>query len=386
MSKEQHYQTVFEILKQEKVFLITSEFPPQPGGLGHQAASLAFWLQRSGIDIGVVTNSRGLGSEADEKAFDRKASFPIRRASRHRMVAFTYFQRISLVFSQIKCATPMIVMASGKFSIWLAGFLGLFYSHHRYIAILHGSELALNGLSGWLTKFCLGKFEQGIAVSWFTKSLAEKLAPQLIVTVIPNGFEPDRLDYFPGKCPLPGFPALVTVGNVSRRKGQQNIIRALPAILERYPKAHYHIIGIPTERTALESLAMELSVQECTTFHGALPDEELAPHLRGMDIFLMLSESQPDGDVEGFGIAILEANHLGLPAIGANDSGITDAIKDGYSGKLVSPKDTKAIADAVENIMQDYSAYANHAKIWANDFTWAKVIEKYMKLLHEELI
>ncbi|MCB9276508.1 MAG: glycosyltransferase family 4 protein [Lewinellaceae bacterium] len=124
-----------------------------------------------------------------------------------------------------------------------------------------------------------------------------------------------------------------------------------------------------------------MGVEAFITFHGPLPDAELAPTLRGADIFLMLSERQADGDVEGFGIAILEANHLGLPAIGANDSGITDAIQDGYSGRLVGPHDTTGIADAVEEIMQDYPVYAARAKTWAGGFTWEKVIERYLEVL-----
>ncbi|MCB9276509.1 MAG: hypothetical protein H6564_20920 [Lewinellaceae bacterium] len=45
------------------------------------------------------------------------------------------------------------------------------------------------------------------------------------------------------------------MGNVTRRKGQQNVIRALLTILERYPGAHYHIVGLPTQQPAFEALA-----------------------------------------------------------------------------------------------------------------------------------
>ena len=62
------------------------------------------------------------------------------------------------------------------------------------------------------------------------------------------------------------------------------------------------------------------------------------------DISLYLSFSASDkatdkGEGEGFGIALLEANALGIPTIGALGSGIEDAIADGVSGKLIENAD-----------------------------------------------
>jgi len=50
---------------------------------------------------------------------------------------------------------------------------------------------------------------------------------------------------------------------------------------------------------------------------------------------------------EGFGMVILEAAALGIPAIGTNIYGISDAIADGQTGRLVSLGDVKALAEAI---------------------------------------
>ena len=42
-------------------------------------------------------------------------------------------------------------------------------------------------------------------------------------------------------------PQLITVGNLTQRKGQHNMINALPELLKKYPDLHYHCVGIPTE-------------------------------------------------------------------------------------------------------------------------------------------
>lgn len=364
-----------------KILILSSEFPPQPGGIGHQAASLALWLQRSGKEVRVITNSRGSGQLGLEQTFDKDLPFSVQRARRFRLVWFTYLQRVMKAFRHIDSPDSITVVASGKFSIWLAGFFSFFYPRHRYLAILHGSELTLGGQSQRLTRWCLRGFDKGIAVSEFTAGIVRQIQSRLKVKVIPNGFDPDRLDRHPGRLPLAGKPALITVGNVSFRKGQHNVIRAMPAILERFPEAHYHIVGIPTEQETFEKLAGELGILKQITFHGPLPDAALAPTLRGADLFLMLSERQANGDVEGFGIAILEANHIGLPAIGANDSGIQDAIRNGYSGQLVESNNPLAVYAAVEDILSHYDLYASRAREWAAGFTWDKVIQKYLQLL-----
>ena len=176
-------------------------------------------------------------------------------------------------------------------------------------------------------------------------------------------------------------PVLITVGNVTQRKGQQNIINALPLLLKKYPDLKYHIVGIPTDRDRLEKLALNLGVEEAVVFFGKVSEEEKIELLQQTDVFVMLSETTKSGDAEGFGIAILEANALGIPAIGSLGCGIEDAIDDGISGKLINPKDPNQFADALEEILNDYEPYSQKAKKWSQDFTWEKVIKSYIKIL-----
>ena len=92
----------------------------------------------------------------------------------------------------------------------------------------------------------------------------------------------------------------------------------------------------------------------------------------------MLSEEQNDGDVEGFGIAIIEANACGIPAIGSKNCGIEDAISNEYSGLLVDPKDPNKIVNSISSILNNYSQYSINAVNWSKSFTWDSVINKYI--------
>ena len=98
---------------------------------------------------------------------------------------------------------------------------------------------------------------------------------------------------------------------------------------------------------------------------------------------MMLSDTLKNGDVEGFGIAVLEANALGIPAIGSKNSGIADAIQDGFSGKLVNPHQSNEILEAFSDIMNNYAVYTINAKSWSAQFTWDIIVKKYLAIIEE---
>ena len=74
------------------------------------------------------------------------------------------------------------------------------------------------------TLFCLGKSNKIIAVSNFTKSLIPKKL-KLKTHVINNGVDIDKWSHTDEKYTLENFPILLTVGSISIRKGQYNVIK-----------------------------------------------------------------------------------------------------------------------------------------------------------------
>ena len=358
-----------------KTLILTSEFPPQPGGIGNHAYNLAKGLQDNGFEIQLVCDARSANGEA-EKIFDKNLSFEVIRIVRKKIIFRSYLNRIATAFSLLR--HNELIICSGKFSLWLGAFL-TFFSKKRFIAIIHGSEVQLsNKTLRKLTDQSLKRFDKVIAVSNYTKSLVSHLSLKNI-EVVPNGFKIKLPITVEAKNDL--VPVLITVGNVTQRKGQQNIINALPLLLKKYPDLKYHIVGIPTDRDRLEKLALSLKVEEAVVFFGKVSEEEKIELLQQADVFVMLSETTKSGDAEGFGIAILEANALGIPAIGALGCGIEDAINDDVSGKLINPKDPKQFAESLEEILNNYGTYSQQAKKWSQDFTWEKVIGLYLDVL-----
>ena len=75
---------------------------------------------------------------------------------------------------------------------------------------------------------------------------------------------------------LAGEPALITVGNVIPRKGQENVIMHYRRIIrDRFPGTKYHIVGKPTTKDKLVERCKQLKLNGSVTFYGAVTRPEL---------------------------------------------------------------------------------------------------------------
>lgn len=360
--------------------IISTEFPPGPGGIGQHAASLALALSKYGT-IEVLCNQE----YAEQLEIDSyNASLPdnikINQFKKRGSIT-TPFLRIFQAIKLAKIQKDAQIIVSGRFPLWIGWLLKKLYPKSRVDGFAHGTEVTSNG--GWrakLTQRACVSLDNIFAVSRFT---ANQLTGYNIsnVKVAPNGVDPNFIkqaknafENFNWK----GNPKLLTVGNLTPRKGQHRVIKALPTLILNYPDLHYHVVGLPTTLDQLKQLAEDLGVLHAITFHGRLASKlDLMRAYSTSDVFIMLSENQPNGDVEGFGIAILEANSFGKPAIGATGCGIEDAITHN-SGKLVNGDSVEEINLALEEIINNYSIYKKGSQIWAEQHNWDEIVKMFI--------
>ena len=364
-------------LQNKQLLIVTSEFPPQPGGIGNHAYQLALELSKNDYSITVIADQRStLGEE--EAVFDKTLPFKVIRIKRHKQRFKMYLNRIVVTYKNFSKASHVI--ATGKFSLWNVAFISRF-KKAKTIAVVHGTEV--NFKSFILKKsidYSLNKMDSIVAVSRYTKSLISYLNKD--VEVIPNGIRANEWNSDGrNSITLKGNPVLTTIGRVSSRKGQLNVIKHLPELLKHYPDLHYHCVGIPTESDYFTQVAIDLGVNSHITFHGALDDEQLKQVLSSTTIFVMLSSESKTGDVEGFGIAILEANALGVPAIGSKNCGIEDAIKPNVSGVLIDSSDTSQFLKAIDSILKSKDTFSEASTDWALAHNWSTIIKHYIALL-----
>ncbi|MDB5248676.1 MAG: glycosyltransferase [Segetibacter sp.] len=362
-----------------KILIISSEFPPNVGGIGNHAYNLATALSNEGFAVTVMADIIDV-PENDLDEFETKQNFKISWIKRKDFLPKTYLNRI---FQAIQLSLKAEkVICSGKFPLWLAILIRIFNARKDLIAVVHGSELDIkSAIPKKLTSYSLSKFNKIVSVSTFTQQFLPKSLPRQIQQfVIHNGINCSEFQINRGSA-LAGTPALVTVGSVTERKGQENVVSALPSILAIFPSTKYHVIGKPVIKEKLEKKARELQVDNCVKFYGAVNRDQLLQKLSGATIKLMLSNHTKDGDFEGFGIAVLEANTFGVPVVGSKNSGIADAIVDYRTGILVNQHEPLEVTNAIKMIVKDYSFFSANAKEWALQHDWKIIVKEYVAVL-----
>ncbi len=367
------------MIASNKILLITSEFPPNVGGIGNHAYNLAKALSAEGFIITVIADIIGI-NEFERNAFAGNQPFHIKWIERKSFILQTYLRRI---YTSLDLAGDVSkVICSGKFSLWTGAMIKIFYPNKKLIAVVHGSELTIkSSLARRATSYALKKFRSIISVSNYTRRFLPAGLPLAItIKVIHNGIDFNEFCKQPHRL-LEGDPALITIGSLTERKGQENVINALPKIMKFFPSVQYHMIGKPVIQQRIESIAKQLNVQHHISFYGSVDRENLLKKIMGATIKLMLSNHTADGDFEGFGIAVLEANAFGIPAIGSRDSGIAEAIQHEKTGLLVDPKNAIEVAAAIEKIMTNYDSFSANAKEWARQHDWKIIVKEYIHTL-----
>ncbi len=368
-------------MKQTKVLFSCTEFPPEPGGIGNHAFGLVKELSKE-CDVFVLTENRGTSWKFDEFVQTQLKQATVVGIGRSTIIWWTYLNRARKFLLLSRKAN--IHLFSGTFYIWLSN---LSKSKIKKVLIIHGSEIKQTGISKWLFQRALIRSDRVICVSNFTRNkLMAFYSLGLVsqkITVINNGFVSHGNNGEIKKKNPNEHLKLITVGGVHQRKGQQNVISSIPELIKIGIELEYLVVGIPLEQQKMQGLAKTLGVQDRIKFFGAVSEEEKWKLLHDAHIFLMLSEELDNGDFEGFGIALMEAMSVGVPVIGSKNSGIADAIKEGYGGHLVDPKNPFEIVSAVQNILVNYESYSLNAKDWSHNFTWGAIGQKYLSVLKD---
>ena len=175
---------------------------------------------------------------------------------------------------------------------------------------------------------------------------------------------------------------LFSVGRLVKRKGFDNVIKAMPEILKSVPNLYYIIGGDGPDKIYLKELAKGI---DHILFLGSITDKEKWAWLSLCDILIMPARNI-DGDFEGFGIVYLEANLAGKPVIAGDSGGVRDAVQGAYSGILIDPENIDRIAGAVIGLAQDAKLrikLGEQGRSRAlNEFNWEKQITKIYDIIH----
>jgi phosphatidylinositol alpha-1,6-mannosyltransferase len=164
------------------------------------------------------------------------------------------------------------------------------------------------------------------------------------------------------------------------------MIAALARVRERVPDVLYAIVGEGEERKALEARVTSLGLQGQVQFRGAITDDEMVSCYQQCDLFVLPNRTV-DGDFEGFGMVLVEAQACGTPVVAGTSGGTAETLSEGVTGRLVPCEQPEPLADVVTGLLLDgdrRGAMAAQARAWAVErFAWGALASEAVRLFRE---
>ncbi|MFJ6143058.1 glycosyltransferase family 4 protein [Streptomyces anulatus] len=156
---------------------------------------------------------------------------------------------------------------------------------------------------------------------------------------------------------LGGRPVILCAARLVPRKGQDTLIRALPAVRRAVPDAVLLLTGDGPYARTLRRLAADTGVADAVVLAGGQPHAAMPEHYAACDVFAMPCRTRRRGlEVEGLGIVFLEAAASGLPVLVGDSGGAPDTVRDGVTGHVVDGRDVAAVADRLVELVRDRAA------------------------------
>jgi len=177
------------------------------------------------------------------------------------------------------------------------------------------------------------------------------------------------------------------VSRLMPRKGQDSLIRALPAIRGRTGQdVALLIVGGGPYRKDLAGLVAAGRLEKDVVITGGVPWSELPAHFAAGDVFAMPCRTRQRGwDVEGLGIVYLEASATGLPVVSGDSGGAPDAVRDGETGFVVPGGDQDALVARVSELLTDHdlaSRMGLAGRQWVeSSWGWDRSAERLREML-----
>ncbi|MFJ6381689.1 glycosyltransferase family 4 protein [Kitasatospora sp. NPDC092039] len=166
-------------------------------------------------------------------------------------------------------------------------------------------------------------------------------------------------------------PVVLCVARLVPRKGQDVLIRALPAIRRAVPGTTLVLVGRGPDEDRLRGLARRVTEPGSVVFTGGLDHAGTAVHYAGADVFAMPCRTRRLGlEAEGLGIVFLEAAAAGLPVVAGRSGGAPDTVLDGVTGTVVDGRSPAEVAAALTRIL--LAPPAERARMGAAGRRWAE--------------
>lgn len=376
--------------------LVSDLFPPKTGGSSRWFGEIYRRLPRA--EYAVVA-----GEAPEQEAFDRTHDLRLERMPltltnwglrgwRTYWRAFRGLRRI-VKREQVRMLHCGRTLPEGLVALMIRTWCRI-----PYLCFVHGEEMnyALSSRElSWLARRVLKKAELVIANSRNTERLLREgwgLPPERVVLLHPGA---DTQRFVPAarnaevraRLGWNDRPVILTVGRLQRRKGHDTMIRALNKIRKRIPNVLYAIVGDGEERGYLQELVVREGLTEHVQFQGETTDEDLVRCYQQCDLFVLANRDE-NGDIEGFGMVLVEAQACGKPVVAGTSGGTAETMHIPETGEVVDCVGPEKLAALVGDLLADPERLVKMGEAgrrWAVEhFDWEALTRQAATLFRRE--
>ncbi|OZM75714.1 glycosyltransferase family 4 protein [Pseudonocardia sp. MH-G8] len=372
----------------ERTLLVTNDFPPRTGGI--QTYLRAFADRVPAGEIAVYAPAW-----AGAAAFDAAAPYPVYRHPTSLMLPTPDVARRAAALAREQGARTVWFGAAAPLAL-LGPYLRERAGVERVVGSTHGHEVGWSMLPGARQALRRIGTDADVltTISRYTRDrVAAAFGRSAALEVLPSGIDTDRFRPDPAaraelrhRHRLGDAPLVVCVSRLVARKGQDALIRALPLVRARVPGARLLVVGGGADAARLHRIARAADVAAHVVFTGPVPASELPAHHAVGDVFALPCRTRGGGlDVEGLGIAALEAAAAGLPVVAGTSGGAPETVQEGRTGHVVDGRDVRAVAAALSGLLADpdrAGAMGAAGRAWMQrEWTWPARVTRLRALL-----
>jgi phosphatidylinositol alpha-1,6-mannosyltransferase len=295
--------------------VVTNDFGPRSGGIETFIHGLLAQASKNQQRNFVVLTSRqdpqGEVITFDQKMWEENRIKVVRDTARVLLPTRRLAKAATDLFVAHKCenvifgaSAPLGLLAKSLRKAGAKHIVALTHGHEVWWARMPLFSAALRRIGAQADQMTyLGEFTRGAVANVLLREDHSKLVhlpPGVDLTRFTPGVKSVELQK---KWGIADAPVIVSIGRLVARKGSDQLIKAMPDVLQRFPKSKLLLVGTGNYQKRLEKLVRNLKVQDSVIFAGRVEHELLPDYYRLGDIFAAPCRSRYGGlEVEGVGI------------------------------------------------------------------------------------
>lgn len=370
-----------------KTLVLTENFPPVEGGSGRWFWELYSRLPSESVVVATNLSDEQIAAPLNGMTIER---IPLQSAEwgvKSFAGLLFYLKSVRLVLKLIKKHDIKEIHCGRVIHEGVIAWLVSKFTNVKVVCYVHGEDVEVAAISrehSLLVKRVCHKSHTLICNSENSKRIVQTLnfaKPEKCVVLHP-GFDAQQF------CPSPpnaqvrssfGWEdkfAVITVGRLQRRKGQDYFLQAMPELLKRFPDLHYTVIGRGELKEELNKQIDALGLTENARVITDADDDKMTAMYQQCDLFVLPNRTI-GGDIEGFGMVLLEAQACGKYVVAGNSGGTRETMSVGETGFVIDCNSPEEIVDGFSMVMHQLPKLSASARSFVKEtFSWDVHVKK----------